>query len=161
MKYYEIKQDRTLYPTIQFEGFENCPNIIMDRNKADTFKRCTSMYVTGSLESQYPDLIQSPVLLISEKLFQILKYYDTSVIYKIVMLNNLKLNRQEVYRLMLPEIYEEPLVIKKEQRVFYVKSGIEHHLIVESDVLESILAREMVGICYKRVWIEEGKVIYE
>lgn len=157
MKYYEIKQDKKLYNTIQFEGFGGCPNIIMDRNVADTFKRCTSMYVTGNPESQYPDLIQSPVLMISEKMFQILKYYDTSVIYKIVVLTDMKRNRQEVYRLMLPRIFELPVEVQKEQRIFYIKEGIEHHLIVTGNVLESILAREHVGICYEQVDIKGWK----
>lgn len=151
MNYYEIKQDKKLYNTIRFEGFEGCPNMVMDRKAADTFKRCTTMYVTGNKESQYPDLIQSPVLLVSEKLFQVLKYYDTSVIYKIVVLTDIKRSRQEVYRLMLPKIYEALAEIPKEQSIFYVKKGLEHHLIVTSDVLESILARENVGICYEKV----------
>lgn len=155
MNYYEIKQDRKLYNTIEFEGFQGCPNIIMDRNAADTFKRCTSMYVTGNPESQYPDLIQSPVLMVSEKMFQILKYYDTTVIYKIVVLTDIKRSRQEVYRLMLPKVYEMPVIMKKEQRIFYVKKGLDHHLIVTGDVLESILSREHVGICYAKVNVEE------
>ena len=98
MRYFELTQDRQLRNLIAIDGFQNCPDIVMDRARADSFKRCTNMYVKGDEKSQYPDLFKSPVLMISEKLYQILKYYDTSVIYKIVVLTDLEHRRQEIYR---------------------------------------------------------------
>lgn len=153
MRYYEIKQDRLLRNLIEIEGFANCPNIIMDRAKADTFKRSANMYVKGDERSQYPDLFQSPVLMISEKLFQAVKYYDTSVIYKIVVLTNQKLKKQAVYRLVMPEIIdaEEEKEEVITNRIFYIKKGIEHHLIVTEDVLESMLSRESIGFLYEEI----------
>ena len=106
MRYFELTQDRKLRNLAAIEGFQNCPDIVMDRERADSFKRCTNMYVNGDEKSQYPDLFQSPVLLVSERLFQTLKYYDTSVIYKIVVLTDLKQKRQEIYRLMMPIIID-------------------------------------------------------
>lgn len=172
MRYYEIKQDVNLRNLVEIEGFKGCPNMILDREKADTYKRCTSMFVSGTPESQYPDLFQSPVLLLSEKMYQIVKYYDDDVIYKIVVLTDLKMKRQEVYRLMLPKIadvlgnntqylkngYIEKPSIRKHpdfaNRIFYVTEGITHHLIVTEDVLESMLSRGCVGICYEEVGVE-------
>lgn len=162
MRYYMLKQDRMLRNLIEIEGFHNCPDIIMDRNAADTFKRCANMYVNGDERSQYPDIFQSPVLMISEKMFQTVKYYDTSVIYKTVVLTDIKMKRQEVYRLMMPEIIdaESPkdktdskAVIKN--RIFYIKEGIEHYLIVAEDVLESMLSSASVGIIYEEVNLEK------
>lgn len=124
MKYYESKQDRTLRNLIEIDGFQGCPNIVLDQNMADKYNKCTILYVNGTSESRYPDLIQSPVLMVSEKIYQVLKYYDTSVMYKIVVLMDRKHKRQEVYRLVLPK---------------------------EQDVLESILALESVGICFNEL----------
>lgn len=165
MRYYELKQDRTLRNLIEIEGFEGCPNIVMDRERAGTFRRCAHLFVHGDEKSQYPDFFQAPVLMISEKLYEVIRYYDTSVIYNLVVLADIKRRRQDVYRLMMPEIIEadsEGTVpeVPIHHRIFYIKQGIEHHLIVAEDVLESMLARASVGITYEetdlRKWGKSG-----
>lgn len=158
MRYFEIKQDIKLRNPIVFEGFEGCPNIVMDRERAQQFKRCVNMYVNGNQESQYPDIIQSPILLISEKLYQILQYYDKSVIYKMVILTDLKMRRQDPYRLMMPTEKEVDDEITKEDRIFYIKKDGKHHLIVNEDVLESILSRHCIGIVYQQVADENSRI---
>lgn len=169
MKYYEIKQDRKLRNLIEIEGFQGCPNLVLERDMAEQFRRCTTLYVKGTDASQYPDLIQSPVLMVSEKMYQVLKYYDNDVIYKIVVLTDIKNKRQEIYRLMLPPIENvlsdkttynhnkllDVIVISnktdKKKKIFYVTEGVTHHLIVAQDVLESMLARDSIGILYKEL----------
>ena len=47
MRYFELTQDRKLRNLAAIEGFQNCPDIVMDRERADSFKRCTNMYVNG------------------------------------------------------------------------------------------------------------------
>ena len=158
MRYFEIKQDIKLRNSIVFEGFEGCPNIVMDRERAQRYKRCVNMYVNGNQESQYPDIIQSPILLISEKLYQILQYYDKNVIYKMVILTDLKMRRQDPYRLMMPTEKEVDDEITKEDRIFYIKKDGKHHLIVNEDVLESILSRHCVGIVYQQVEDENSRI---
>ena len=169
MKYYEIKQDRRLRNRIEIDGFKGCPNMILDRDMAEQFNKCTTLYVNGTPSSQYPDLIQSPVLMISEKMYQVWKYYDSSVIYKIVVLMDTKNKKQAVYRLVLPETLDvlaeetsydhngllEQIVISKnidqKKRIFYVSEGVTHHLVVTQDVLESMLAMDSVGICFQEL----------
>ena len=169
MRYYELKQDKKLRNLIEIDGFQGCPNIVLNQNMAEKFNKCTILYVNGTRESQYPDLIQSPALMVSEKIYQVLKYYDTSVMYKIEVLMDRKLKRQEVYRLVLPKEQDvldnkttydhngllDRIVISektdKKSRIFYVSEGITHHLIVTQDVLESMLALESVGICFKEL----------
>ena len=169
MKYYEIKQDSRLRNLVEIEGFQGCPNLVLDREMAEQFNRCTTLYVKGTEASQYPDLIQSPVLMVSEKMYQVLKYYDTNVIYKIVVLTDLKNKRQEIYRLMLPpkedvldgkttydhnKLLDRIVISPKtdaKKKIFYVTEGVTHHLVVTQDVLESMLARGSVGILYKEL----------
>lgn len=167
MRYFELTQDRQLRNLIAIEGFHNCPDIVMDREKADSFKRCTNMYVNGDEKSQYPDLFKSPVLMISEKLYQSLKYYDTSVIYKIVVLTDLKQRRQEIYRLMMPVIIDMENVGAEEldkllrggRRIFYLKNDQNHHLIVTEEVVESILSLGSIGVCYEETMPEKWAVL--
>lgn len=169
MKYFKVKQDKKLRNLIQIEGFQGCPDIVLDRNMAEDINACTTLYVKGNEASLYPDLIQSPVLLISEKMYQVLKYYDTVTIYKIVVLTDLKNKRQEVYRLMLPQVedalgdktkYDHNGLLAKisisssidlKKKIFYVSEGKTHHLIVAQDVLESMLARSCIGICFEEL----------
>lgn len=172
MRYYKLKQDRNLRNAISFEGFAGCPDNVFDKEIVKTFRRATTLFVKGTSESVYPDLVQSPLLLISEKLYKILRFYDSDTIYKVVVLTNIDLKRQEVYRLMVPETENylsektvylkngiiDKIVLKKElnphRRIFYVTEGITHHLIVTEDVLESILSRDSVGIKYEEVEVE-------
>ncbi len=173
MRYYELKQDHKLQNLIELKGFKGCPNLILDRDKAGTFRKCSNLYVKGDEKSIFPDLLQSPTLMLSEKLYQVLKYYDADVIYKIAILTDRKMKRQEIYRLMLPKtqqvlskdtIYfkngwiDKPVLradIEAGKRIFYISEGITHHLIVTDEVLESILMREMVGIQYEEVSVEK------
>ena len=172
MRYFELTQDRQLRNLIAIDGFQNCPDIVMDRARADSFKRCTNMYVKGDEKSQYPDPFKSPVLMISEKLYQILKYYDTSVIYKIVVLTDLEHRRQEIYRLMMPVVIDmkntgvEELrrQLRGGRRIFYLRgcpngagytAEQNHHLIVTEEVAESILSLGSIGICYEETTPEK------
>ena len=107
------------------------------------------MYIKATKKSQYPDIIQSPVLMVSHKLYRILKDYDVSVIYKNVVLTCMDLQRQDIYRLVIPKVLQRPLVPKEGQRIFYVKEGMDYHLIVSENVLEHILATGMVGLTFQ------------
>lgn len=149
MRYFEIKQDKNLMNTIEFEGFAGCPNIVLDRKEAGRFRRSSNMYIKATKKSQYPDMIQSPVLMVSHKLYRILKDYDVSVIYKNVVLTCMDLQRQDIYRLVIPKVLQRPLVPREGQRIFYVKEGMDYHLIVSENVLEHILATGMVGLTFQ------------
>ena len=72
MRYYRIRQDRHLRNRITFQDLEGCPNLVFDKETIRDFKRSSVLYVQGDKNSQYPDLFESPVLLISEKLFDII-----------------------------------------------------------------------------------------
>ena len=167
--YYEIWQDKNLRNRIEIDNFKGCPDIVLDKSMAEDLRKCTILPVHGTKESLYPDLLQSPVLMISEKLYRVLKYYDIDVIYKIVVLLDAKRNRQENYRLMLPEtldVLDETTTydfqgclkdivlsgeIPKTRRIFYVSEKITHHLVVTEDVLESILAVGSIGIRFRKL----------
>ena len=86
MRYYRIRQDRHLRNRITFQDLEGCPNLVFDKETIRDFKRSSVLYVQGDKNSQYPDLFESPVLLISEKLFDIIRYYDTEVEFRIAVL---------------------------------------------------------------------------
>ena len=115
---------------------------------------------------------KSPVLLISEKLFDIIRYYDAEVEFRIAVLTDLKQKRQDVYRLMVPKVEDalseqtiyfkngflDTPVLKRnlcpQRRIFYVTEGYTYQLIVTEDVLESILARNSIGILYEEIKTE-------
>ncbi len=172
MRYYRIRQDRHLRNRITFQDLEGCPNLVFDKGTIRDFKRSSVLYVQGDKNSQYPDLFESPVLLISEKLFDIIRYYDTEVEFRIAVLTDLKQKRQDVYRLMVPKVEDalseqtiyfkngflDTPVLKRnlcpQRRIFYVTEGYTYQLIVTEDVLESILARNSIGILYEEIKTE-------
>lgn len=173
MRYFKLSQDRNLRNVVVFDGLEGCPETVFDKETVKTFRRSTALYVKATEDSVYPDLIQTPVLMISEKVFKILRFYDIDTIYKGVTVTDFERKKQTPYRLMVPETedyisdqseyYEngfmKRIVLKKgmnpERRIFYVEKDNVHYLIVTEDVLESILSRNCIGIKFEEIFVEE------
>ncbi|WP_315076434.1 hypothetical protein [uncultured Clostridium sp.] len=173
MRYFILKQDRNLENAIEIEGFNNSQKMILLKADEDKFKDSTNVPVKGNENSVYPDLIQAPVLLVSENLHKIFKIHENTVIYKIAVFTDIKMEKQNVYRLVLPEFIDglsentiyfkngwvDKIVLDKKKvgdyNVFQIKAGVEYYFIVSLDVVESMLKRNLfVGINFHEVEVE-------
>ncbi|WP_297429550.1 hypothetical protein [Clostridium sp.] len=173
MKYFILKQDRNLENAIEIEGFNNSQKMTLLKEDEDKYKDSTNVLVKGNENSIYPDLIQAPVLLVSDELHKIFKLYENTIIYKIAVFSNLKLKTQKVYRLVLPEILEvlsnkttyfkngwvDKIVLDSEKigdyNIFQIKAGVDYYFIVSLDVVESMLKRDLfVGVKFEEVEVE-------
>jgi len=129
-----------------------------------------NLYVKKSGRIEYPDCIENPVMLLSEKLKRVIGIYQKDAVFGAVTLIEKETNRQEIYyTVSAPRIgcasnetaYDargkvKELVIDQEKagqaRVFFAE-GNGQRLIVRLDVAESILRRDPYG-----VWFEKVKV---
>lgn len=170
MKFYVLKQDRNLENAIKIEGFNNSEKMTLLKADEEKYKDSTNIPVSGNENSIYPDLIQAPVLLISDELHKLFKLYENTIVYKIAVFSDLKRNKQKVYRLVLPELVEalsdkavffkngwiDKIVLDAgkicDYNIFQIKAGVDYYFIVSLDVVESMLKRGLfVGIKFEEV----------
>lgn len=127
------------------------------------------MFVTDDIYNEYPDFIEEPFYLISDKLKRIMKLYQPNLYFETVVLSEPKNNEQNIYHFFaVPEmecasskcvrrygkiekLILDPIKIGN-NRIFKVLG--EENLIVRLDVAESILRRVPYGILFERVEIE-------
>lgn len=169
MKYFILKQDTNLANAIEFEEFNNKEKMILLKEDEDKFRATTDIRVNGNKNSIYPDFIEAPVLMVSNELHKIFKWYENTIIYKAVVFSDLKMERQDIYRLVLTDTIDaisdkttylknglvDNIVLDKKKigdyNIFNIKAGIEYYFIVSLDVVESILKRNFTGIIFKQV----------
>ena len=173
MKYFILKQDRNLENAIEMTGFSNSQKLTLLKEDADKYYDCTNVLVKGNKNSIYPDLIQAPVLLVSDNLHKIFNLYENTIIYKIAVFSDLEMERQEVYRLVLPELLDalsdktmyfkngwvDKIVLDSKKigdyNIFQVKAGVDYYFIVSLDLVESMLKRNLfMGIIFEEVGVE-------
>jgi len=132
------------------------------------------VYVKSKLMNKidYPDFIEAPILLISEKLKSLMAKYQKNIWMRTIVLIDEKTNHQNIYYTIYPprisctskqSVYDFSKLkefILNEDRVGYnrifVPEGLEQRLVVRLDVAESILRRKLNGIIFEEVKNETG-----
>lgn len=169
MRYFILQQDINLENTIKLDGFNNVEKMILLKEDHNKLKNTTSVPVSGNVNSIYPDIVEAPALMVSDELHKIFKWYENTIIYKAAVFSDLKMERQDVYRLVLPDVIEalsekttyfkngwvDKIVLDKKKigdyNIFRIKAGNDYYFIVSLDVVESILKRSFMGIKFKEV----------
>ena len=169
MKYFILKQDKNLENAIEIEGFNNSKRMTLLKENENKFKESTNVPVKGNENSVYPDFIQAPVLLVSDALHKVFNLYENTIIYKIAVFSDLEMKKQNVYRLVLPDLLDvlsdKTLYLKNgwvdkivldskkigDYNIFEIKVGVDYYFIVSLDVVESILKRKFIGIKFEEV----------
>lgn len=170
MKYFVLKQDRNLENAIEIESFNNSQKMTLLKEDQEKYKDCTNVPVKGNKNSVYPDFMQAPVLLVSDELHKIFKFYENTIIYKIAVFSDIKMEKQKVYRLVLPELLDalsdkavflkngwiDKIVLDADKigdyNIFQIKAGVDYYFIVSLDVVESMLKRGLfVGIKFEEI----------
>ena len=128
------------------------------------------VYVRGALTKKidYPDLIEAPVMLISEKLKPLVNQYQKNIWMRTVFLTEEQGGGQEVYyAIYVPKlrcaskqsVYSQSRQLKEfvlnetqvgSNRIFVAKER-ERKLIVRLDVAESMLRRKVNGLVFEEI----------
>ena len=132
------------------------------------------IFAKENQNNAYPDYIESPVMLISEKLKRMFSKYQEDIIFKTAVLVEKEINRQEVYYLIsVPKIacVSETSVFDRQDHVqelvldtkkvgnarIFCAADYENKMIVRLDVAESILRRDSEGIWFEKVNIDRKR----
>ena len=175
MIYFTIHQDKRIL---------NSPKLIITKQEIEELRQFPTpdsvfvskiIYVKNELlkKIDYPDLIEMPILLISEKLKSLMTKYQKNIWMRTIVLIEKETNQQRIYYAVYPprlacasikSTYDFNNQFKKfildEKKVGYnrifIAEGMEKSLIVRLDVAESILRRKSNGIIFEEVENEKG-----
>ncbi|WP_110955861.1 hypothetical protein [Anaerosinus massiliensis] len=158
MEYFILRQDRNLTGAIK-------PLNLSWLKKIHDFEDITVVAVDKQSHEQYVDFLDSPRAIASDKLKRILSAYNSQIIFKILMLVDVK----SIYWLFeAPEIdclspntelQKKDKITRlvldrekvKEHAVFSVKGIPEHYIIINLNVAEKIFQQDPWGIILQEV----------
>jgi len=175
MEYFMMRQDPRVHNVAKPVGEKVAMLRHITRDEMNTASIPTNLFVQNGGKAEFPDFIEDPVMLVSEKLKKVMSKYQKDAVFKTVVLIERETNRHEVYYLIsAPRIdcascettYDargnfKELVIDQDKvghaRIFF-PVGNERRILVRLDVAESILRRHPYGVWFERIRVmpEEG-----
>ncbi len=174
MEYFIIMQDDRIINYAEPSGLSKVINKDHVRN-ADIEALNTDpvmVYVKDKDESEFIDVIEKPVLLISDKIKQVFDMFGNGEFYKPVVIGDPKHMDTHIYHLVIPNKVEclsklsefnpdgtiKRLVLDRSkllgEHIFSVDGIREYFIIVDLDVVESIIRSDYLGIKFKSVEVD-------
>jgi len=174
MDYFLLKQD---------EEYTNAPVLMDVFNKIDIrninllkdhkIEDVVIFNVKCTDETEFLDVLDRDLFLISEEMKKIMGKYDPGILFKTIPLVDLAHERQENYYVPIVEDLEclsenaelnlnktviKKIILSKEKiknkKIFKIKESSKTLVVVRLDVAESLLRREFKGICLRRLEVE-------
>lgn len=165
--YFTMEEDGRIQGRIRFRDIERSGTVEFEAGEIGQIQDVSVLFMEGGADSVYPDLFQSPVWLVSDRLKRLLECYDDTVIYRRVALNQVKEKIQKMYWLLLAERvdcldasseyyangWNRRIVLNRERigrrRIFMARGVLAPSVYVHVDVAESIMRREWEGITFR------------
>lgn len=170
MRYFFLSQDLNLPCSIQFRDFDiRGGRHLFLKSDSERLNDTTFLYLAGDGKEARPDLIQRPVTMFSQRLKDILDAYEMELIFKDVILihkeNSLQYNYVQILMDELdavsglteyyPNQTPQKLVLDREKigrhHLFMLAGNYRKDPIVSLAVAESLLRRNIMGICVEEV----------
>ena len=175
MDYFLLKQDEeyTNAPRLMdvFKNMDVRNNNLLNAHKIEEI---VIFNVKCDDETEFLDIIDRNLFLISEEMKKIIEKYGSEMIFKIIPLIDLPHERQENYYMPIFEEIEclsekaelnlnktvvKKIILDKEKiknkKIFKIKESSKILVVVRLDVAESLLRREFKGMYLERLEIED------
>ncbi|MFF2484380.1 imm11 family protein [Paenibacillus sp. NPDC058071] len=174
MDYFILKQD---------ERYANTPTLLEVRQKIDS--RNVNRFQAGNIpdtvvfqvaadaESQFLDILDRQLFLVSDKLKRVIEMYAPGTLFKMIPLIDARNRKQQIYYMPIFEEVEalgpsselnldrsviKKLVLRREKvqgkKIFALQEGEQTIVIVRLDVAESIMRRGFTGTKLVRAAME-------
>lgn len=174
MDYFLLKQDEeyTNVPTL-IDVFNKIDVRNINLLKADKIEDIVIFNVKCEDDTEFLDILDRNLFLISEELKKLIEKYDLGILFKTIPLIDLSHERQENYYMPIFEEIEclnekaelnlNKTVVKrivldkgkiKGKKIFKIKESSKTLVVVRLDVAESLLRRGFKGVCLERLEIE-------
>ena len=173
MRYFFIKQDKELSCAIQYRDFDiNGGRHVFSRQDAKRLNDSVGLYLKGSGREARWDFLQCPVTMFDERFKEILEAYEPTLFFQEVVLIHKEnaLQYQYVHTLMeqveavsdKTEYYPNGTVKRMvldaskigRHNLFLLEGNHRKDPIVSLALAESLLRRQVVGICFEEVEVE-------
>lgn len=82
MEYYIMSLDKRIQNKFILQKFPDAGTVEYDISEADQLKEHTVLHTIESDKSAYPDVLEEPLYMVSQKVREVLELYDESAIYK-------------------------------------------------------------------------------
>jgi len=170
MRFFIMRQDKSLTDVIQFRDFDICgQRHIFYKEDAASLNDFTMLYLNKESGEIVPDFIQSPVHLVSDTVKQVLNMYEDDMEFRTVILcNSEEESMFKYYNLLLErldvisdqaEFYPNGSIKRfmldleriGEHKVFMLNDNRFSHPFVSLEVAESLLRRHVMGITFQEV----------
>ncbi|WP_058485600.1 imm11 family protein [Defluviitalea phaphyphila] len=167
MEYFMLSQKKNIPNTVNLyittDKFYQRQQVI-DKEQADEVNEVTNIFVESNKNNFYPDVIDTPIFLVSDNIKKLIECYDDSPINKCVVLTDSILKEQRIYWLMLLDKIDclsektefkkdntlKKLVLDKKKignkKIFRIDGIVEKIVVVNLDIAESLLRRFLSGI---------------
>jgi len=175
MDYFLLKQDEeyTNAPRLM-DVFKNMDVRNINLLNAHKIEEIVIFNVKCDNETEFLDIIDRNLFLISEEMKKIIEKYDSEIIFKTIPLIDLPHGRQENYYMPIFEEIDclsessefnlnktvvKKIVLDKEKiknkKIFKIKESSKILIVARLDVAESLLRREFKGMCLERLEIDD------
>ena len=174
MDYFLLKQDEeyTNTPVLMevFKGIDVRNINLLNAHKIDDI---LIFNVKCNENTEFLDILDRNLFLISEKMKKIIEKYDPGILLKTIPLIDLHQKKQENYympifeeikclsekaELNLNKTVVKKIILDKEKikgkKIFKIKESEKTLVVVRLDVAESLLRREFKGMCLKRLEVD-------
>lgn len=150
MKYFVLeKQEGNGIPEI-VNWYEKLDVRRINRQQHRKLPRIIMLDIKIWKEDIFPDMLFQPVLLVSQEVMAVIKMYDAEMPYHTVVLMDVDQTRSGVYCLPVLEEIRDGEITENIPLGFITERGCKK-ILVERDLLESLLYRGMTGVSVK-VW---------
>lgn len=169
MEYYIMGLDKRIQNKFILQKFPGRGSVEYDTSYADKVREHTLLHTIESDKSSYPDVLEEPLYMVSQKVREVIELYDETAIYKKVSMVNMPRKKRSEYNVLLvdridclhedAEFYPDKsiknLVLDRKKigdRVIFKVKGIgPAYMIVSLDIVESLLRRNCYGVKFTKV----------
>jgi hypothetical protein len=169
MEYYIMEMDKRIQNKFVIQKFPGNGMMEYDTSYATKFKDHTGLLTVESDKSSYPEVLETPLYMVSETIRRVLELHDDHIVCKEVTMANLPKQTIKHYAVLLTdrieclhdstELYPDGSVKKLvldrskigDRRVFRVKGISAPYIIVSLDIAESVLRRNCFGVKFSHV----------
>lgn len=169
MEYYIMGLDKRIQNKFILQKFPDRGSVEYDTSYADKVREHTLLHTIESDKSSYPDVLEEPLYMVSQKVREVIELYDETAIYKKVSMVNMPRKKRSEYNVLLvdridclhedAEFYPDKsiknLVLDRKKigdRVIFKVKGIgPAYMIVSLDIVESLLRRNCYGVKFTKV----------
>ena len=174
--YFMMEEDKRIQNRIRFKDIESNVAYEFEDDELPQIQDISVLFMEGNKDSIYPDVIETPVFLVSDRLKRLLEPYDPAVFYRRVALNQVKEKKQRMYWLLItekteclderseyyPNGWNKRVILERgavgARRIFKVKGLMTPKILVHVDVAESIMRRDFDGILFRPVEVRQEEV---